>query len=149
DFIGRHNGTGVVRHIDVESGVHHLVRVIGDRVSHHRDVVTELGSIPDRRFDAGMRYQPDDDQPMDAVLLELQIQVGVGETAGAPMFLSDDLAGSWYEFGAKFAAPGPVFEGLALPRSPLDGRDIRPCLVVAWTVAVMYGVEHAQLRLPR
>jgi len=40
-----------------------------------------------------MSYQPDDDQLVDAVLLELQIQVGVGETAGAPMFLSDDLTG--------------------------------------------------------
>jgi len=33
-----------------------------------------------------------DDELMDAVLLELQIQVRVGEAAGTPMFLRDDLS---------------------------------------------------------
>ena len=59
-----------------------------------------------------MRYEADDDQLMDAMLLELQIQVGVGETAGAPMFLRDDLARMRCEFGAEFAAPGAVLKVL-------------------------------------
>jgi len=96
-----------------------------------------------------MSYQLDDDHLMDPVLLQQQIQVGVGETAGAPMFLSDDLARCRYAFSADFAASGPEFEGLTLPRTGLYGRDIRPCLLVARTVAVMHGVEHAQLGLPR
>jgi hypothetical protein len=50
-----------------------------------------------------MRYQPNDDQPMDAVLLELQIQVCVGETARAPMFLYDDFARRRHEFGTELA----------------------------------------------
>src|SRR5262249_16834330 len=44
--------------------------------------------------------QPDDDELMDAVLLELQVQIGVG-TAGAPMLAGDNLARRWHEFGAE------------------------------------------------
>ena len=59
DFIRGHNGTGVKRDIDVERGVHHLVRVICRRVFHHRDIVAELSGKANGRFDAGMCYQPE------------------------------------------------------------------------------------------
>jgi len=59
----------VVRDIDVERGVHHFVRVIRRRVPDHGDFVTELGGVADGRFDAGVSYQANYDQPMDAVLL--------------------------------------------------------------------------------
>jgi len=75
------DGSGVVWEIDVESGMHHLVRVIRRRVFDHRHFVAELGSIANGRFDAGMRNHSDDDELMDAVLLELQIQIGIGEAA--------------------------------------------------------------------
>jgi hypothetical protein len=42
DFICGHNGTGAVRDIDVESGVHLLIRIIRRRVFDHRDFVAEL-----------------------------------------------------------------------------------------------------------
>jgi hypothetical protein len=65
--------------------VYHLVRVVCDRVAYDRDVVAELGGIANGRFDAGMRYETDDDELMDAMLLELQIQISVGEAARTPM----------------------------------------------------------------
>src|SRR5262249_20957226 len=71
NFICCHNGIGVVREIDIESGVHLFIRVIRRRVFDHRDLVAKLGGKADGRFDAGMRYQTDDDELMDAVLLEL------------------------------------------------------------------------------
>jgi len=71
DFICGHNGTGVIRDIDVESGVHLFVRVIRGRVFYHRDLVAELSRKANGRFDAGMCYESDDDELMDAVLLEL------------------------------------------------------------------------------
>jgi hypothetical protein len=43
DFVSGHNGTGVVRHIDFERGVHHLVRVVRRRVFHHCGFVAKLG----------------------------------------------------------------------------------------------------------
>jgi len=41
-----------------------------------------------------VRDQPDDDELMDAVLLELQVQIGVGKAAGAPMLAGVSLRNS-------------------------------------------------------
>lgn len=43
DLAFGHDGASVVRHIDIESSVHVLVRVARRRIFHHRDLVTELG----------------------------------------------------------------------------------------------------------
>jgi hypothetical protein len=51
--------------------VHHFIRIIRRRVSHHRDFVAELGGITHGRLNAGVCDQPDHDQLMDALLLEL------------------------------------------------------------------------------
>src|SRR5215467_8872981 len=40
DLLRANNGTGVVGDIDVEGGVHLLIRVTRGRVLHHRDLVT-------------------------------------------------------------------------------------------------------------
>src|SRR5262249_47458861 len=85
DVLRGHNGAGVVRHIDVESGVHLRIGVIRRRVFYHRDLVAELSGKSNGRFDAGMCDESDDDELVDAVILELQIQIRVGEAAGTPM----------------------------------------------------------------
>jgi hypothetical protein len=59
-----------------------------------------------------MRYQPDDDELMDAALLELQIQICVGEAAGTPMLTGDDLAWLVLELSTELAAPCAVFDSL-------------------------------------
>jgi hypothetical protein len=40
DFNGGYNSIGVMRNIDVESGVHLFIRVIRGRVFYHRDLVS-------------------------------------------------------------------------------------------------------------
>src|SRR5262245_54930794 len=77
---------------------------------------------------------------MDAVLLELQIQIGVGEAAGAPMLAGDDLARLEREFGTDLAAPCAVFETLSQPCRPLDGRDVLP--------GFADGIDDASRRTP-
>jgi hypothetical protein len=52
---------------------------------------------------------------MDAVFLELQIQIRVGETTGTPMLLGNDFARLRLELAADLAAPRAVFEGLSQP----------------------------------
>src|SRR5262245_48837602 len=73
DFRGGHNGSSVVRYIDVESSVHVLFRVIRHGVPDHGSLVAELSGKAHGRFDAGMRYLSNDNELMDAMLLELQI----------------------------------------------------------------------------
>src|SRR5262249_51786065 len=71
NFICCHNGIGVVREIDLESGVHLFVGVIRRRVFDHRDLVAELSGEAYRCLHTGVRYESDDDELMNAVLLEL------------------------------------------------------------------------------
>src|SRR5262245_47827242 len=71
DVLCSHNGTGVVRDIDVESSVHLLIRVIRRCVFYHRDLVTEFSGKANGRFDAGMCYESDDDELVNAGFLEL------------------------------------------------------------------------------
>src|SRR4029077_13543417 len=92
DLSRGHNGTGVVWDIDVESGVHLLIRVIRGRVFYHRDLVAKLSGKANGRLDAGMCYESDDDELMDAVLFELQIQIGVGKATGTPRLGGDNVA---------------------------------------------------------
>ena len=51
--------------------MHLRIRVIRRRIFYHRDLVAELSGKADGRFDAGMCDQPDDDELMNAVFLEL------------------------------------------------------------------------------
>jgi hypothetical protein len=141
------DSASVVRHVDVESGVHCLIRVIRRRVPYHRDVVAQLGGKANGRFDAGMRYQADHDEPVDAVVLELQIQIRVGEAAGAPMLLDDNVTWLGRELETELATPGAILEALSCQRRFLNGRNVLPRLVVARTVAMMHGIENRQLRL--
>ena len=68
DLLRAYDGTGVVRQVDVERGMHHLVRVIRRRVFNHGDVIAELSGIANGRFDAGVRDESDDDELVDAIL---------------------------------------------------------------------------------
>ena len=88
-----------------------------------------------------MRDQPDDDESLDAVPFKLQIKVGVGEAAGAPVLAGNDLAGRRHELGPKFAAPGSELETPVSPRGSLDGSDVLPGAVVTGSIPVMHGVE--------
>src|SRR5262249_15310257 len=119
------------------------------RILNDGDVITELGGEAHSRFDAGMRDEADDDELMDAVLLELQVQVGVGEATGTPMLLGDNLTWRWHEFGTELATPCAVFEGFVLPRGSLNRRNVGPRFVVAGTISMMHGIEDAELRCAR
>jgi hypothetical protein len=129
--------------------VHHLIRVIRDRVSHYRDIVAKLGRVSDGGLDAGVRDQPNDDELLYAVLLELQVKIGVRKTAGAPMLAGDNLARRWHEFGTELAALCAVFEGLPVPCCLLNGRIVLPCLIIPRMISMMHGLENPQLRPTR
>src|SRR5262245_41697581 len=149
DLSRGYNGAGVVREIDVESGVHVLIRIVRHCVLDHRDLVTELSGKANSRFDAGMRYLSYDNELMDAVLLELQIQICVGEATGTPMLCCDNLTRLGRKLGADLTTPRAVFEALVYPCCLLNGGDVLPSLIVARTVSMMQCIEDPKLRIPR
>src|SRR5262249_33381592 len=96
-----------------------------------------------------MRDESDNNELMNAVLLELQIQIGVGKATGTPMLKGHDVAHLRCELAADLATPGPILEGLMRPGCLLDGSNVLPGLVVALTVPMMQRIENAQPCLPR
>src|SRR5215813_3123274 len=96
-----------------------------------------------------MRYEPDDDESVNAMLFELQIQVCVAKAAGTPMLEGHDVARLRLEFNADLGAPCPVFEGLMRPSRLLNRSNVLPGLVVAWTVTMMQRIEDAKFRPAR
>src|SRR5262245_58791730 len=96
-----------------------------------------------------MRDEYDNDELMNAVLLELHIQIGVGKAAGTPVLEGHDVAHLRCELAADLATPGPVLEGLSLPGCLLDGSNVLPGLIVAGAVSMMQRIEDAKPRLAR
>src|SRR6202035_4226697 len=108
-----------------------------------RDLVAKLRAITNSGLHTSVRDESRDNDLMDAVFLELQIQIRVGETTGTPMFLGNDFARLRHELVADLAAPGAVFEGLSRPGCLLNGRNVLPSFVVARAVSMMQSVEDA------
>src|SRR5262249_49906883 len=114
-------------------------------VLYHGDLIAKLGGEANGRFDAGVRDQPDYNELMDAVLLELQVKVGVGEAAGAPVLLGYNFTRRRHEFGTELASPCAEFEGPVLPCPFLNGRNVFPRLIVTRAVAMMHCIEDPEL----
>ena len=66
DLTGSYDRIRVVRDIDVEGSMHHLISVVRRRILNDGDLITELGGIAHSRFDAGMRDETDDDDGFNA-----------------------------------------------------------------------------------
>jgi len=66
---------------DAVGDVHVILGVARRRVLDHGDLVAELGGVADGCLDTGVRDEADDDELVDPVFLQLQVQVGVRETA--------------------------------------------------------------------
>src|SRR5215813_10085910 len=95
-----------------------------------------------------MRDEPSDDESENSMPLEQQIQIGIGKAAGAPVLLGHDVAWLRRKLRANLSSPRAVFEDLALHRCLLDGRDVLPALIVAWTIPMVHRVEDAEPSLP-
>jgi hypothetical protein len=103
--------------------MHLLIRVIRRRVLYHRDLVAKLSGEANSCLHARVCYEPDDDELMDAVLLELQIQIGVGKATGTPMLEGHDVARLWCEFGPYSPPHRAIWAVRALATSVLVGMQ--------------------------
>ena len=61
------------------------------RVLHQGDVVAELHAVASGGFDAAIGDQADENDLLDTVLLELGVEIGVGETALRPVLFDNDV----------------------------------------------------------
>lgn len=77
--------------------MHFLTRVIRGRLFYHRDLVAKLSGKANNCLHARVRYAPDDDELVDAVLFKLQIQISISEASGTPMLLGHDITWLWRE----------------------------------------------------
>jgi hypothetical protein len=68
-------------------------------------MITELGTPARGGLDTGVRRHADDDDLLDAALLEVEVEVGVGKSVLAPMRLDHDVARLRCELRMPFAAP--------------------------------------------
>jgi hypothetical protein len=80
-------------------------------------VIAEFHREPAGGFDAGIGQETDDDDLLDAVLLELLVEVSVGKAALGPVLLDDDVACSRDEIWVPFAAPVPFAKVWRLPEA--------------------------------
>jgi hypothetical protein len=73
-------------------GVHSSGTEGRGRVAHQCDVVAHLYAEPACRLDAAAGHQADGIDPVDAVLFELGVEVGIGEAALRTVLMNDYIA---------------------------------------------------------
>src|SRR5689334_908166 len=76
------------------------------RINNQGDLVAEFRGESAGRLDAGVGDHADEDHVAYAELLQLQVEVGVGEPARSPVLVHDDVAGLRPEVVVEGAAPG-------------------------------------------
>jgi len=85
-------------------------------------VIPQLHAEAAGRLNAGVGDQTDQDDAADAVLPQLQIEVGVGEAARSPVLTGDDIPRLRLEIIMKRPAPAGFGEGLRPGRPELIRR---------------------------
>src|SRR3981189_2491807 len=125
---GAKDSGGIIGEIEFQCRLHLFPIEAGDRILHQGYVVSEFCGVTHRRVDAGIRLLANHDQLVDTMLLKLEIQVSVGEAAGAPVFLRNHFAGQWREFFAEGSAPCSSCKDTSFVAEFLNGCDILPAL---------------------
>ena len=102
------------RAVQFVSGAHHFSGESGRRIPHERDVIAQFHGEPTRGFNACIRQQADHDHVCDALLFELEVEIGVSKAALPPVFLNDDVAFLRHKVGMPITTPRSRCERVAL-----------------------------------
>ena len=84
-----------------------------------------------------MSDQANNDDAVNAVTLQQQVEIGVGEPTRAPVFRRDNIDGLRLELLSDLAAPGSVLKGFRRERRFLNRLDVLPRLVIARPIPMM------------
>src|SRR5438876_12392581 len=109
-------------------------------------MIAEFHSKAPRGLDAGVGNHADQDDLLDTMLLELRIEIGVGEAALCPMFVDDDISLLRPEFRMKLAAPAAGFEDFRLMRAHLHRVHVLPSVEVTFVSPVVRYDEYLDTR---
>src|ERR1700722_8927004 len=122
---------GERRPVKLMRGMHHLPRERGGRVPNQRDMVSKLLRVTRGRLGAGIGEQPHENDVADAMLFQLQIEIGVREPARGPMLFDDDVAVLWREIRVPISAPFASRKTMPFDDGKVSRAWMAPGLVVA------------------
>src|SRR5207245_2350495 len=105
-------------------------------------MIAEFHSKAPRGLDAGVGNHADQDDLLDTMLLELRIEIGVGEAALCPMFVDDDVPLLRSEFRIKLAAPAAGLEDSRMKRAHLRRVHMLPSVEVTFVSPVVWYDEY-------
>ena len=88
--------------------MHVLVTERGGRVADQGHVITQLHGEAAGGLNAGVGEQTDGNDMRDAMLLEMKIEIRIGEAALGPVLLDEDLASLRHEVGMPLTAPASL-----------------------------------------
>src|ERR1700722_1295007 len=133
---------GERRPVKLMRGMHHLPRERGGRVPNQRDMVSKFLRVTRCRLGTGIGEQPHENDVADAVLFQLQIEIGVREPARGPMLFDDDVAVLWGEIRVPVSAPFASRKTMPFHDGKLSRAWMAPGLIVARPPPTVRHDEH-------
>ena len=88
--------------------MHELVAERGGRVTDQGHVITQLHGEAAGGLNAGVGEQTDGNDMRDAMLLEMKIEIRIGEAALGPVLFDDEVASLRHEVGMPLTAPASL-----------------------------------------
>src|SRR5271170_3872788 len=135
---------GIERKIDFERHLHLFPLIAGGRLLYEGDVISELNSETHGRVDTGIGTKTNHNQLVHSKPLELEIQVGVREAAGTPVFLRHYFTRKRSKFVAKGASPRTGSEEMTVVTPRLNRCNVLPCVafILKPSVPVVWCEKH-------
>ena len=105
-------------------------------------MIPELGTSARGRLDAGVRRHANEDDLLDAALLEVEVEVSISNAVLAPMRLDHDVARLRCQFRMPLTAPGAFCEDGASVGQNLQWARMPPSVIIALAPARVRDVEY-------
>ncbi|MNP36594.1 hypothetical protein D3C76_1299960 [compost metagenome] len=138
---------GIGRAVQFVGGTHGFRRERRRGIGHQGHVVAQFRGEAAGGLDAGIGQHSDQDHPLHPVLLELVVEVGVGEAAGAPVLLDHHVLLRRLEVRVPFPTPAAHGEHLGAAGAQLVGAGVLPGLEIVGARPVVRHVEDLDPRL--
>ena len=134
---GGDDGVRKIRGVDVVRRVHCVMIECGCGVAYQSDMVAKIDGGARSAFDAGVGDEANKDDVTDPLLLQQEVEIGVGKAAGGPVLVDNRVAWLGRELLPELAAPAALGERLDLRSCALIWRRVIPARKIIRLGAVM------------